>query len=68
MLVVEGGCDGVASALAASNLGRSVVGRGSGLGGQLASQGVPPEGSLSCPADLSCYETYVLTLLLPIAC
>jgi hypothetical protein len=44
----------VAPALAASGLGRSVVltDEGYGLGGQLASQGVPLEASSGRPVDL----------------
>ena len=45
VLVVGGGCGGVAAALAATDLGRSVVltDAGSWLGGQLTSQAVPPD-------------------------
>ena len=45
VMVVGGGCGGVAAALAATDLGRSVVltDTGSWLGGQLTSQAVPPE-------------------------
>ena len=45
VLVVGGGCGGVAAALAASDLGRLVVltEAGSWLGGQLTSQAVPPD-------------------------
>ena len=45
VLVVGGGCGGVAAALAASDLGRQVVltEPGSWLGGQLTSQAVPPD-------------------------
>ena len=45
VLVVAGGCGGVAAALAASDLGRQVVltEAGSWLGGQLTSQAVPPD-------------------------
>jgi hypothetical protein len=45
VLVVGGGCGGVAAALAATDLGRRVVltEAGSWLGGQLTSQAVPPD-------------------------
>jgi NADPH-dependent 2,4-dienoyl-CoA reductase/sulfur reductase-like enzyme len=45
VLVVGGGCGGLAAALAASDLGRQVVltEAGSWLGGQLTSQAVPPD-------------------------
>jgi FAD dependent oxidoreductase len=45
VLVVGGGCGGVAAALAASDLGREVVltEAGSRVGGQLTSQAVPPD-------------------------
>jgi hypothetical protein len=45
VLVVGGGCGGVAAALAASDLGRMVVLTESGdrIGGQLTSQAVPPD-------------------------
>ena len=45
VLVVGGGCGGVAAALAATDLGRQVVltEAGSWLGGQLTSQAVPPD-------------------------
>jgi NADPH-dependent 2,4-dienoyl-CoA reductase/sulfur reductase-like enzyme len=45
VLVVGGGCGGVAAALAANDLGRLVVltEAGSWLGGQLTSQAVPPD-------------------------
>ena len=45
VLVVGGGCGGVAAALAASDLGRLVVltEAGSRVGGQLTSQAVPPD-------------------------
>ena len=45
VLVVGGGCGGVAAALAASALGRLVVltEAGSRVGGQLTSQAVPPD-------------------------
>jgi hypothetical protein len=45
VLVVGGGCGGVAAALAASDMGRQVVvtEAGSQLGGQLTSQAVPPD-------------------------
>ncbi len=45
VLVVGGGCGGVAAALAASDLGHQVVltEPGSWLGGQLTSQAVPPD-------------------------
>jgi hypothetical protein len=45
VLVVGGGCGGVAAALAASDLGRMVVLTESGdrVGGQLTSQAVPPD-------------------------
>ena len=45
VMVVGGGCGGVAAALAATDLGRSVVlaDTGSWLGGQLTSQAVPPD-------------------------
>jgi flavin-dependent dehydrogenase len=45
VLIVGGGCGGVAAALAASDLGRQVVltEPGTWLGGQLTSQAVPPD-------------------------
>jgi heterodisulfide reductase subunit A-like polyferredoxin len=45
VLVVGGGCGGVAAALAVSDLGREVVltEAGSRVGGQLTSQAVPPD-------------------------
>jgi NADPH-dependent 2,4-dienoyl-CoA reductase/sulfur reductase-like enzyme len=45
VLVVGGGCGGLAAALAASDLGRQVVltEARSWLGGQLTSQAVPPD-------------------------
>jgi hypothetical protein len=45
VLVVGGGCGGVAAALAATDLGRSVIMTevGSWVGGQLTSQAVPPD-------------------------
>jgi NADPH-dependent 2,4-dienoyl-CoA reductase/sulfur reductase-like enzyme len=45
VLVVGGGCGGVAAALAASDLGHQVVLTESGdrVGGQLTSQAVPPD-------------------------
>ncbi len=45
VLVVGGGCGGVAAALAATALGRTVVltEAGDRLGGQLTSQAVPPD-------------------------
>jgi NADPH-dependent 2,4-dienoyl-CoA reductase/sulfur reductase-like enzyme len=45
VLVVGGGCGGVAAALAASDLGREVVltEAGTRVGGQLTSQAVPPD-------------------------
>jgi glycine/D-amino acid oxidase-like deaminating enzyme len=45
VLVVGGGCGGVAAALAATDLGRAVIlsGDGSWVGGQLTSQAVPPD-------------------------
>jgi hypothetical protein len=45
VMVVGGGCGGVAAALAATDLGHSVVltDTGSWLGGQLTSQAVPPD-------------------------
>jgi glycine/D-amino acid oxidase-like deaminating enzyme len=45
VLIVGGGCGGVAAALAASDLGRLVVlaEAGSWLGGQLTTQAVPPD-------------------------
>jgi NADPH-dependent 2,4-dienoyl-CoA reductase/sulfur reductase-like enzyme len=45
VLVVGGGCGGVAAALAATDLGRSVILTevGSWVGGQLTSQAVPPD-------------------------
>ena len=45
VLIVGGGCGGVAAALAATDLGRQVVltESGSWLGGQLTSQAVPPD-------------------------
>jgi NADPH-dependent 2,4-dienoyl-CoA reductase/sulfur reductase-like enzyme len=45
VLVVGGGCGGVAAALAATDLDRSVIMTevGSWVGGQLTSQAVPPD-------------------------
>ena len=45
VLIVGGGCGGVAAALAASDLGRQVVltEASSWLGGQLTGQAVPPD-------------------------
>ena len=45
VLVVGGGCGGVAAALTATDLGRSVILTevGSWIGGQLTSQAVPPD-------------------------
>jgi NADPH-dependent 2,4-dienoyl-CoA reductase/sulfur reductase-like enzyme len=45
VLIVGGGCGGVAAALAASDLGHRVVltEPGDWLGGQLTSQAVPPD-------------------------